>query len=223
MRNDQARDIAERLVELMRPYCTRIEIAGSLRRGNPVVKDVEIVAIPVWEELKPLLAQSSFFGMDEVVEQAGRVNLLHRWAERETNQGGRLHGQINWIKAGQNPEPLNRAPFPEKLYWRAIIPAGTSLNTFHDVKLDLFLAGEDNWGSIFVYRTGSRDFNIAWLRWMKAHTSLRADEGYLWLDEERIITPTEESVFQLLGLEYVEPRERVGAEALKPWTPKVTA
>ena len=38
--------IAERIVEALRPYCERIELAGSLRRERPLVGDVEIVAIP---------------------------------------------------------------------------------------------------------------------------------------------------------------------------------
>jgi DNA polymerase/3'-5' exonuclease PolX len=38
--------IAERLVEALRPWCDRIEIAGSLRRERPQVGDIEIVAIP---------------------------------------------------------------------------------------------------------------------------------------------------------------------------------
>ena len=28
------------------PYCERVEIAGSIRRGKPIVKDIEIVAMP---------------------------------------------------------------------------------------------------------------------------------------------------------------------------------
>jgi DNA polymerase/3'-5' exonuclease PolX len=38
--------IAGRIVEALRPYCERIEIAGSLRREKPMVGDIEIVAIP---------------------------------------------------------------------------------------------------------------------------------------------------------------------------------
>lgn len=38
--------IAEHIVETLRPFCQRIEIAGSLRRRRPMVGDIEIVAIP---------------------------------------------------------------------------------------------------------------------------------------------------------------------------------
>lgn len=37
---------AQRLVDALRPYCLRVEIAGSLRRQRPAVGDIEIVAVP---------------------------------------------------------------------------------------------------------------------------------------------------------------------------------
>jgi DNA polymerase/3'-5' exonuclease PolX len=42
----QAMIIAERLVARLAPFCHRIEIAGSLRRHKPEVRDIELVAIP---------------------------------------------------------------------------------------------------------------------------------------------------------------------------------
>ena len=42
----EAFNIANIIKILFRPYCSRIEIAGSLRREKPEVKDIEIVAIP---------------------------------------------------------------------------------------------------------------------------------------------------------------------------------
>lgn len=46
MKLEQALEIAERIKSLLEPHCERIEIAGSIRRKKPNVKDVEIVAIP---------------------------------------------------------------------------------------------------------------------------------------------------------------------------------
>lgn len=37
---------AENIKKILLPYCKRIEIAGSIRRGKETVKDIEIVAIP---------------------------------------------------------------------------------------------------------------------------------------------------------------------------------
>lgn len=42
----QAQVIAWTVERELRPYCERIEIAGSIRRRKETVKDVEIVAIP---------------------------------------------------------------------------------------------------------------------------------------------------------------------------------
>lgn len=41
------RPVADRIVEMLRPFCHRIELAGSLRRGAAMVGDIEICAIPV--------------------------------------------------------------------------------------------------------------------------------------------------------------------------------
>lgn len=42
----KALSIAEDVKAQLSPYCKRIEIAGSIRRKSPEVKDIEIVAIP---------------------------------------------------------------------------------------------------------------------------------------------------------------------------------
>ncbi len=49
MKLDKALEIAERTKKLLAPYCERIEIAGSIRRKKPEVKDIELVAIPKLE------------------------------------------------------------------------------------------------------------------------------------------------------------------------------
>jgi DNA polymerase/3'-5' exonuclease PolX len=46
MKLEQALKIAEKVKALLLPHCERIEIAGSIRRKKPDVKDIEIVAIP---------------------------------------------------------------------------------------------------------------------------------------------------------------------------------
>lgn len=59
MKHIDALLIAGGLVERLRPACTRIEIAGSIRRGKADVKDIEIVAIP---DLTPMLRARPEFG-----------------------------------------------------------------------------------------------------------------------------------------------------------------
>ena len=46
MRLEEAKLIAERVKETLSPHCDRIEITGSIRRGKPLVHDIDIVMIP---------------------------------------------------------------------------------------------------------------------------------------------------------------------------------
>ncbi len=39
-------NLAERIVESIRPLCAQIEIAGSIRRRRPQVRDIDLVLIP---------------------------------------------------------------------------------------------------------------------------------------------------------------------------------
>lgn len=43
----KARSIAEKVKAHLEPCCERIEIAGSIRRKRPVVRDIDFVLIPV--------------------------------------------------------------------------------------------------------------------------------------------------------------------------------
>lgn len=42
-----AMPVAAKVLDLLRPWTTRAEIAGSIRRLRPTVKDIEIVAVPI--------------------------------------------------------------------------------------------------------------------------------------------------------------------------------
>lgn len=44
----QAFHVAKDVVDVLRPVCERIEIAGSVRRGKAEVKDIEVVAVPLF-------------------------------------------------------------------------------------------------------------------------------------------------------------------------------
>lgn len=46
MKHSQALAIAQGYIREWLPYCERIELAGSLRRGQPEVHDIDLVAMP---------------------------------------------------------------------------------------------------------------------------------------------------------------------------------
>ena len=45
-RGEHVLNLAKRIVKQLKPYCRRIEIAGSIRRKKPNPKDIDIVLIP---------------------------------------------------------------------------------------------------------------------------------------------------------------------------------
>ncbi len=58
----EAKALAERMVDAVRPHCLKVAIAGSIRRERPAVHDIDIVAIPT--------NQGQFLG---ALTQFGRV------------------------------------------------------------------------------------------------------------------------------------------------------
>lgn len=42
----RAQDISQEIVQKLKPYCSQIEVAGSIRRKKPFVHDIDIVLIP---------------------------------------------------------------------------------------------------------------------------------------------------------------------------------
>jgi DNA polymerase/3'-5' exonuclease PolX len=175
---EDALPIAEALVAEMRPYCERIEIAGSLRRRKAEVRDIELVAIPRWE-----------------LRRVPGGNHLYGWALRYSTSA------IRWIKPGV-PETVDWPLKPDGRYWHGLLPSG--------MKLDLFLATRENWGVIFLIRTGSAEFSQAVATHGK-RIGLRFTGGYLVGDGVKFITYEEADVFQAMGLAWIEPEERTGA------------
>lgn len=58
MKLEQAQLLAAALVDLLRPHCLRVEIAGSVRRQKAEVGDIELVAIPRTEPAVDLFSDA---------------------------------------------------------------------------------------------------------------------------------------------------------------------
>jgi len=74
MRLEEATTIAEKVKESLSPYCEKIEIAGSIRRGKPTVNDIDMVLI---EKPKAVLLLSSLIAsMGRIVLNGDRIKRL---------------------------------------------------------------------------------------------------------------------------------------------------
>jgi DNA polymerase (family 10) len=46
MKLEDAKVLAEKICEVLQPFCERAEVAGSIRREKPEVNDIDVVALP---------------------------------------------------------------------------------------------------------------------------------------------------------------------------------
>lgn len=74
MRLEEANVIAQSIKELLTPYCDRIEIAGSIRRGKSIVHDIDIVLIEKPEAA--LVMNSILSSIGEIELNGGKIKRL---------------------------------------------------------------------------------------------------------------------------------------------------
>lgn len=198
MRNDKARKIGSGLVEALSPYCERIEIAGSVRRCKPEVKDLEIVAIPVVKSVDvcDLFGPTGKVMMDNLLENFLNTCMPAGWGfDMELKRNGRLYKRLTHYESG--------------------------------LICDLFIATQRSWGGAFAIRTGPADFSQA-LVTLARRRGWQVSGGYYLhqhaarIDEEGhakpcqfgedcaliLATPEESMFFDALGLSVVEPAKR---------------
>jgi len=185
---DVAERAATRLVNTLAPACSRIEVAGSIRRGKPEVGDIELVAIPSTVHA----VQRDLFGGVTTVHSR---NLLDEELERLI--------AMRAIRRSPPPDGA-RAAWGEH-YKKMWIAAGGQV-----VQVDLFLATPETWGALFCIRTGPAAFSQALVTHFKLRTPYRQQDGALVVEAtgEVVPVPEEADYFRLAGVPYIPPAER---------------
>lgn len=80
---------------------------------------------------------------------------------------------------------------------------------FQQMRFELFMADDDNWGYVLWLRTGPGDANqFVMMKMSEFESPVRAREGYLWHGLRRLTVPHEAEMFRLLGMPYVQPQDR---------------
>ena len=181
----EARNIADKVLNHVRPAMARIEIAGSIRREKPIVGDIELVAI-----------------VDD------RDKLL------------RLLGDVGPTIKPSVPGVIPWTPKPDSRYIRVRLEEG--------MNLDLFIANPDNWGGLFLMRTGSAtgaDGNAfngfppgCFARWKKLSGGGRMTDVMPTMpDGTQLPIPEEQDFFDLLEMNFVPPVERTARAVIKKY------
>jgi DNA polymerase/3'-5' exonuclease PolX len=168
----------------------QLVVAGSLRRRLARIGDVEIVAVPKTEQRMGGLL--------------GDVPIEHDLLDERMDA---------LLDAGTVQQRLDVNGHPR---WGPLV----KYLTYRDVRVDLFCPSAERFGWILLLRTGpaafSRQLVVAKDRRTKdGRPGLRpvyiaTQDGWLtWRTSgQRIPTPTEQHVFDLFGLPYLEPQER---------------
>lgn len=202
----ELRPAAERMVETFAPFCERIEIAGSLRRGVPRVADVELVALP--KRYRPI------FGEDPRTMPS---SALASYLDRLVKEQRILYKYLPDPKLWRWGERYRRFKFLDK--------DGNPLSFCVDLFMVLPPA---QWGSLFVIRTGPEKFNKE-LMTLLLKSSWAQKDGALWkVDRDaatgRVLdyhysveTPTEAAYFETLGLPFMPVGERTVANLRRLW------
>ena len=69
MELDQAQKIADEVVKRLSPFCKRIEVAGSIRRKKPLVRDIDLIIILS----DPWNLHQAIMSLGQVTHQGGKI------------------------------------------------------------------------------------------------------------------------------------------------------
>lgn len=174
----RARPIAERVLEYLTPACSRIEIAGSIRRNAVQVSDIEIVCVP--------RVRADLFG-----EPTGECELSMRI--RDGMNGARFR----WRNETHGKTPADPRQ-PRRFYSLVALPDGLPLDVFA-------VRPPAQWGAIFAIRTGPADFSRKLVTEVQRF-GLACEEGRLIRTRDR--QPTVRGPEDKAGATYSTPEER---------------
>lgn len=183
----QALAVAEDVVGRIAWACEQVEIAGSIRRGQEMVGDVEIVYVPTYGQ-----RAAGFWDMEQVdlvadmVEKMVAGGVLRR--DDEVRRWGDRYKRAVHCESGMVVE-LFRA---EAENWGLQLALRTGPSGFNKL-----LVRKPWYG-------GAMPLGI------------KMEGGFLWGREGRLDTPTEEAFFEALCVPCWEPGERSGPR-LSAW------
>lgn len=194
---------SERLRRELEPFCERIQVAGSIRRGKALVGDIELVAIPRVDRDE----QRDLFGAMVTVREFNHLDahlneMLSAPMSLIYKSRAELYRDLRLPPDGA-PDVQRWGDRYKRFYffWGAV--GGI-------IPVDLFLATPDNWGAIMTIRSGPGDFSEALVAHIKHHTPYRQMDGQLVIEATGQVVPVPEEAdyFARAGVPWIEPWHR---------------
>jgi len=176
---NKAQLVADNFVELLRPKCVRIEVAGSIRRLKPEVGDIEIVCIP--NMIKDTDMFGNAIGERNEIETDYFLHYLHSQHRIECIKGG---GKYRQFYDHNNNMYIDLFMVTPPAQWGYIFALRTG-------------SGEWNRKLVTQRRYGGG-----------LPTFMKLQEGGLYIKGTLIETPEEEDFFRAIGVAWVDPQRR---------------
>lgn len=180
-----ARAAAEELVAALAPACDRVEIAGSIRRGAPLVSDIEIVAIPRMD-----VTSGDLWGTPVEIDMLADLLDQLRASGALPLRAVEIHRKDGTVEIGHR----------DGASYKALEVQG--------FPVDLFIVHDPaQWGVIYTIRTGPAEWSHRLVTDCQKYLR-RVDGGYLYRSGKRVPCPEERDFFEGIGQPWVEPAER---------------
>jgi DNA polymerase/3'-5' exonuclease PolX len=171
--------VAEELVAVLAPFCSRIEIAGSLRRKKPMVGDVEILFVPKFEDRAcDLIGTIEPFNVAE-------LELGCMLGRGQISKRPNINGTFAW--GAKNKLALHRSGIP----------------------VDFFTTSEASWHNYLVCRTGGAESNVAICNAaIKKGFKWEPYSAGFYRIGHTVPMHSEREVFEFVGLPFLPPESR---------------
>jgi DNA polymerase/3'-5' exonuclease PolX len=198
MARPEAVEIAKAFVGALEGTYDQLVVAGSLRRRLAYCGDVEIVAVPKVEQQSTGLFAGMTIDVNLLDERMMALLDTDEVAQRRKANGDLMAWGPTWKSVTFRGRPVDLfTPCVERLGWILLLRTGPAA-----FSRQLVVPKRDDKGR--PGRTRDRRPGL-----LPIH--IKPVDGWLTYrtSGERIETPTEQSVFELFGLPYQEPWERV--------------
>jgi DNA polymerase (family 10) len=118
-------------------------------------------------------------------------------------------GDLDILVTTSSPERVMQvfAGFPEVVEVLEHGPTKTVVRLRNGLQADVRVVEDDAFGAALQYFTGSKEHNVV-VRKMAIAKGLKLNEYGIWRGKKRLASRTEEDVYKVLGLPYIEPEIR---------------
>jgi DNA polymerase (family X) len=185
------------------------------KSADKLLRGLDLLATAGGRVLLNVAAETAAAVIDAVGPVPGCVRIA---AAGSLRRAAESIGDVDILAAADDTAPLMAAltAMPEATEVIASGPTKTSIRTSAGLQVDLRVVPLDCWGAALQYFTGSQQHNVA-IRELAVRRKLKLSEYGLFDagSGERIVSRTEEEVYERLGLAWIPPvlREDTGEVA----------